>query len=583
MKTKMILFWLVVTGVLFAFLQINFRYHFFYIEQGQLFQQTGAYILDKLSSPGGGALALSEYLVQFFVHPFAGPGIVALLLAVAGICTERIIQHIAPRSQAVILYLLPVITLLFVQFDFNYRLYGTVAYDLMLLFFLGYINFKSDKLRLVVGFLLVPLLFWLAGSVSLLFALLLVGYELQNKTPKGFWILLAGVEIVLLGLGSVWFSMVGEYRFAFLPDAYYHKNLTPENVIYFSWLSWLLILPLSFFMKTRKKTVGKNIKIGGGIIQFILIVSILYWGLSKYDDKKSAKLKELDYYSRHEQWDNIIEISKGSLSNYLYICHLNMALAQKGELADKMFSFDQRGIQGIMVAWNKSENISCLLSDLYFTMGNIAQAQEMAFEAYLCAMGEGNPRMLKRLIQTNLIYGTYPVAEKYIRILENTHAYKQWALSQRKFLHNDQEVEQDPLLGSKRKSLPKESDLSQLNGLHMDLLTFAKSNPLDRAPINYLGALYLLTKDLEGFQKLIEEYYGTDILPELPVSFQEAIITLSEKDPDYWKRFHISESIRNRFDDYKKQVLANRNNSSALPGLLRRAYGDTYWFYFMFK
>lgn len=49
-------------------------------------------------------------------------------------------------------------------------------------------------------------------------------------------------------------------------------------------------------------------------------------------------------------------------------------------------------------------------------------------------MGYGNPRMLKRLVQTNLIYGAYPVAEKYIRILENTFYYKDWAKSQRKFL-----------------------------------------------------------------------------------------------------------------------------------------------------
>ena len=94
--------------------------------------------------------------------------------------------------------------------------------------------------------------------------------------------------------------------------------------------------------------------------------------------------------------------------------------------------------------------------------------------------------------------------------------------------------------------------------------------------------MYLLAKDLEGFKALVEKYYGTEFLPALPVHFQEAVIVMSEKEPDYWKRFNISETTATRFADYKKQVLANRNNS-AIAGLLNRSYGNTYWFYFMFK
>ena len=103
-----------------------------------------------------------------------------------------------------------------------------------------------------------------------------------------------------------------------------------------------------------------------------------------------------------------------------------------------------------------------------------------------------------------------------------------------------------------------------------------------RQALQYLGAMYLLAKDLEGFKALVEKYYGTEFLPILPVHFQEAVIVMSEKEPDYWKRFNVSETIVARFTDYKKQVLANRNNS-AIAGLLNRSYGNTYWFYFMFK
>ena len=72
------------------------------------------------------------------------------------------------------------------------------------------------------------------------------------------------------------------------------------------------------------------------------------------------------------------------------MCHLNMALANKGELSDKMFNFDQRGPQGLLVQWNKSENISCMLSDIYFTMGATASSQEMSFEGMRALIAEDN-------------------------------------------------------------------------------------------------------------------------------------------------------------------------------------------------
>ena len=119
--------------------------------------------------------------------------------------------------------------------------------------------------------------------------------------------------------------------------------------------------------------------------------------------------------------------------------------------------------------------------------------------------------------------------------------------------------------------------------MEKDLCMVAEANPENKAAIQYLGALYLLAKNMDGFKKMVETYYGTEVLPSLPKSFQEAVITLSEAEPDYWKRFDISPSVMQRFAEYKKQVLGNRNNKNELPGLMRRAYGDTYWFYFMFK
>lgn len=583
MKYKLVAFWLIVFGALFAFLQMCFEYHFYYIEQSQLFLFSEAYIRNKLLLPGGFSMLVAEFLVQFFIRPYVGALVTAVLLTGVGVCTAGIVKRIAPVSGLFILYVLPMLALLFMHFDFNYRVQGTVCYLMMMALLCGYMRIRNDLFRLVAGCVLVPVLFWLAGSIAVLFAGMVCLFEGLRKMPKWYISLIGVAEVLLLGVGTVYFSLMGEYRWVFGPDLYYHYTLHPKEIIYYSWICLPLVFLVAFFIRNKNSLSGKKWRAGiSCIAQLAMIAAVLWWGMPKYSDAKTLKLKKLDYFARTEQWDKTIEECKGKLTNFLYMCHLNMALANKGELSDKMFNFDQRGPQGLLVQWNKSENISCMLSDIYFTMGATASSQEMAFEGYVSAMEDGNPRMLKRLVQTNLIYGTYPVAEKYISILEKTYAYRDWAQSQRKYLYNDEVVESDPILGTRRRMLPDRNSLAMIKGLAGDLALFLEKGPANSAALQYLGAMYLLAKDLEGFKALVEKYYGTEFLPVLPVHFQEAVIVMSEKEPDYWKRFNVSETIVARFTDYKKQVLANRNNS-AIAGLLNRSYGNTYWFYFMFK
>ena len=488
MKYKLVAFWLIVFGALFAFLQMCFEYHFYYIEQSQLFLFSEAYIRNKLLLPGGFSTLVAEFLVQFFIRPYVGALVTAALLTGVGVCTAGIVKRIAPVSGFFILYVLPMLALLFMHFDFNYRVQGTVCYLMMMSLLCGYMRIRNDLFRLVAGCVLVPVLFWLAGSITVLFAGMVCLFEGLRKTPKWYISLIGVAEVLLLGVGTVYFSLMGEYRWVFGPDLYYHYTLHPKEIIYYSWICLPLVFLIAFFVRNKNSLSGKKLFAGiSCIAQLAMIAAVLWWGMPKYSDAKTLKLKKLDYFARTEQWDKTIEECKGKLTNFLYMCHLNMALANKGELSDKMFNFDQRGPQGLLVQWNKSENISCMLSDIYFTMGATASSQEMAFEGYVSAMEDGNPRMLKRLVQTNLIYGTYPVAEKYISILEKTYAYRDWAQSQRKYLYNDEVVESDPILGTRRRMLPDRNSLAMIKGLAGDLALFLEKGPANSAAFQILS------------------------------------------------------------------------------------------------
>ena len=575
-KYKSALFWLAVFLTLFSFLQRFYEYHFYYIEQNQLFQNTWQYIKEHLFYPGGLASIISGFLVQFFIVPYAGAGITSGLLFVIALLTYNIVKKISLSTDSYIISLFPAISLMLIHFDTNYLLTGTIAFILMLVSWLFCLSIKNFTWRSATHVLITVILFLVAGPIHMLYALSVTIFELWNNVSRKYFVLLIIPEAFLVGFCSVRFSIYETLRLALLPNGYFFNHAIPGNHVYFSWLAFLLVIIFACFYG-KQKNISKKGRTMIMAIPSILLAIFCWWGIPRYGDRQSTILKGLDYYARTEQWDKTLKLCKGRpLVNYLYINYVNIALGQKGELADHMFSYDQAGIEGLMISWDMGAFSSMVLSDVYFTMNNISLSQKMAFEAFV---SNESPRMLKRLIQTNLIYGAYPIAEKYLDILENTLFYKSWAKSHRKFLYNDIEIENDPLLSLKRKSLPKTNYLSKIDGLDKDLQQLAENNPPDRTPIEYAGAIYLLLREIENFQAMIDTYYGTEILPVLPVSFQEAVIIFSEKNPDYRKRFNISETIMQRFDEFRKQM----STGKATPELLKHSHGDTYWYYYIFK
>ena len=258
--------------------------------------------------------------------------------------------------------------------------------------------------------------------------------------------------------------------------------------------------------------------------------------------------------------------------NYLKLSRLNMALAETGQLTDKIFHYTQAGSYGIIIQWNRAEEAGELLSDTYWSMGHIAFAQRMAFEASVIDDKEINPQMIRRLIETNLIYGTYPVAEKYINVLGRKRSWKRVAESYRRFLHNEAAIESDPVLGPKKKCIPENDFISQVRGVDEDLKDIIRANPSYHKAVEYLGAIYLLDCEMDKFKEMLDEFYGTEALPDLHGSFAEAACMLSEVHRGYWKTVGVPTETYKRYTDFKTR-LGN--------GLSRDKYKDTFWYYIM--
>lgn len=262
----------------------------------------------------------------------------------------------------------------------------------------------------------------------------------------------------------------------------------------------------------------------------------------------------------------------GQTVDCLKLSRLNLALTETGQLADKVFNYTQVGSDGILVPWNLTSEAGELLSDIYWSMGHVAFAQRMAFESNVLDKRDVNPEMIKRLIETNLVYRAYPVAKKYIDVLEKERGWKTVAQSYRRFLNDDAAVESDPVLGPKRRCVPETDFISQVRGIDEDLKDIIHTNPKYRNAVEYLGVLYLLDCEMDKFKEMLDEFYGTEALPELPVSFAEAACMLSEIDRGYWKTKGVSSEIFKKYNDFKSR-LEN--------GLSPDKYKNTFWYYIM--
>lgn len=536
------------------------RFNFLYLEQWRTFINDASTLRNEVMQPGGLAQLIADLLLQFFCYPAVGILLTALLFTLLSLLTARLFYQWAHTPLVLPLSLFPVAALLFLHHNVNYFYSGTVALLLMLLLLAGHAYIRTHRMRLLYSLLATALLYTLAGPVTSLFTLLLVLQAVAEWRRASLYYLLPPLLLLLLGWLSLRAGLSGTWQHLLLPDGYFTHRLQAASVIY---LPWCLLIAVSLLaLLSRRFTLSHRMLRGAVLLLQVVGLTVFFVdGSHRYIDSRNEVFKELNCHAREGRWDLLRQ--RGNtlpLNNLLFQNYYHVALAEEGVLADRLFHSPCIDIQSIYVQGDKTPYVSALLSDIYFSMGHIALSQRYAFEANE-AMGNHSPRLLQRLVQTNLIYGAYDVAAKYITLLEHTLCYRQWAARHRHYLWNDAAVETDPLLGNKRRCLFPDNRFSGSKGLDDDLKQILHSHPSHRITLQYLGSLYLLSKDLPRFQQTLETFYGTPSLPEgsLPVHFQEGVMAFAANQPQLLEHYQITADVRQRYEAFLQNPSSGRN------------------------
>lgn len=565
-------------------LQADQAYMFFYRESQQLLFLDWSYISEVLLQFGGVGIFVSQFLVQFFIHPVVGAATTAVIVGVSVWMLWLTMRKI--NDNVALLPLLFVPSLFVVMYiATSYHHYtGLVAIMFMAIALWGYSLCREQSYKVRVGFgaAITLVLYLLVGSIGMLFAVCALLFDAMLKREK--WYLGAIYAAIACVAGSylVHTGDIIDYEFAYTPKFYneFYVEMTP--FLHMAWVAMVAVMAVIYAAGLIKRM---SLWINGAL-GAILCIAVAGWYLQRHEKEVNPGIysyMELYHHMVTENWDGILSTPNVSMQNALNANFVNFALSKKGELLDKLFLYPQINASSLL-----NENFGTFVeehsvySEIYYHLGIVSQTLELSLAA-MAGTYPGTPLLLQQFVRSRIVLGDYDLAGKFVYRLSKTYAYKDWAERQQQFLHNDAAVEADPEYGLKRRTLPElSSEFVSMNGLLYDLMKALTANPDNEVAREYTIACVLLQKNFDFIRAFVEEYYSTPVLPTLPVRLQEAVVTYSERDMDYCRRYGVSEEVISRFASFRQKILTLRHRQpSANPKSQMSEFRDTFWYFML--
>ena len=593
MKNLMIRTWKPLLSLLFGvavviFWAVPFVGGLCFQEQYQMFLFDTGYFLERIVLPGGLADYISEFLVQFYYMPVLGGAIIALLLmgiqaAVWGLMKQYGARHDFPGY---LLSFLPSIALWCAMGDQNVLLSFVVALFGALV--IGWIHnrFHNRLVKVVFELVSTALVYWFLGPVVFLYAALMIGDTLKNAKQKGNVFSGIGYSAVILILTVAWILLTTQtlqyplYRiFAGLNYYRYPGAISPLPFVV---MVWAVVIPFLGMIPCRQKSLQKlqqsKVVI---VLSYVLVIVASWFGIKASFDEMTYELIDYDFLVRTEQWDKIIEkAEKKPATTPLSVSCVNLALSQKGMLADRLFEFYQNGGEGLFPTFTRDMISPVSTAEIFFRLGMVNDAERYMFEAQEAIPNyRKSARLTRRIIECEIINGNYKVAAKLLRRLQKTLYYRNWANQTMALLGNEKAINRHPIYGKLRKYREKKQDFL-FSDREMDQmlgLLFLNDNH-NRMAYEYLMCYELLQRDMEKFMQYypLGRFVGYDHIPR---TFQEILIgnwMKTHSDPRTIPYSVDAQNVNNTLN-FIQLYMQNPKN----PQLDQQPYVSNAWHYVM--
>lgn len=538
MKNLMIKSWKPLLSLLFGvavviFWSVPYMSGLCFQEQYQMFLFDIGYFLERIVLPGGLADYISEFLVQFYYMPVLGGTIIALLLMSIQAISWGLMKQYGMKAvfPGYLLSFVPSIVLWCAMGDQNLLLSFVVALSGALL--MGWIHnrFHNRLVKVVFELVSTALVYWFLGPVVFLYAALMIGDTLMKGKQNGHILSSLGYSACLLILTVAWILLTTQslqyplYRiFSGLNYYRYPGTVSPLPLGVMIWTVVVVFFGMvpdghAWIKKLQQSKVVM-------VLAYVLVIVASWFGIKASFDEMTYDLIDYDFLVRTEQWDKIIEkAEKKPATTPLSVSCVNLALSQKGMLADRLFEFYQNGGEGLFPTFTRDMISPVSTAEIFFRLGMVNDAERYMFEAQEAIPNyRKSARLTRRIIECEIINGNYQVAAKLLRRLQKTLFYSNWANQMMALLGNEKAINRHPIYGKLRKYREKKQDFL-FSDREMDQmlgLLFLNDNH-NRMAYEYLMCYELLQRDLEKFVQYypLGRFVGYDHIPR---SFQEILI-----------------------------------------------------------
>ena len=538
MKNLMIKSWKPLLSLLFGvavviFWSVPYMSGLCFQEQYQMFLFDTGYFLERIVLPGGLADYISEFLVQFYYMPVLGGTIIALLLMSIQAISWGLMKQYGMKAvfPGYLLSFVPSIVLWCAMGDQNLLLSFVVALSGALL--MGWIHnrFHNRLVKVVFELVSTALVYWFLGPVVFLYAALMIGDTLMKGKQNGHILSSLGYSACLLILTVAWVLLTTQslqyplYRiFSGLNYYRYPGTVSPLPLGVMIWTVVVVFFGMvpdghAWIKKLQQSKVVMA-------LAYVLVIVASWFGIKASFDEMTYDLIDYDFLVRTEQWDKIIEkAEKKPATTPLSVSCVNLALSQKGQLADRLFEFYQNGGEGLFPTFTRDMISPVSTAEIFFRLGMVNDAERYMFEAQEAIPNyRKSARLTRRIIECEIINGNYMVAAKLLRRLQKTLFYSNWANQTIALLGNEKAINQHPIYGKLRKYREKKQDFL-FSDREMDQmlgLLFLNDNH-NKMAYEYLVCYELLQRDMEKFMQYypLGRFVGYDHIPR---SFQEILI-----------------------------------------------------------
>ena len=538
MKNLMIKSWKPLLSLLFGvavviFWSVPYMSGLCFQEQYQMFLFDTGYFLERIVLPGGLADYISEFLVQFYYMPVLGGAIIALLLMSIQAISWGLMKQYGMKSvfPGYLLSFVPSIVLWCAMGDQNLLLSFVVALSGALL--MGWIHnrFHNRLVKVVFELVSTALVYWFLGPVVFLYAALMIGDTLMKGKQKGHLLSSLGYSACLLILTVAWILLTTQslqYPISrIFTGLNYYRYPGTVSPLPLGVMIWTVVVVFFGMVPDRhawiKKLQQSKVVMA---LSYVLVIVASWFGIKASFDEMTYDLIDYDFLVRTEQWDKIIEkAEKKPATTPLSVSCVNLALSQKGQLADRLFEFYQNGGEGLFPTFTRDMISPVSTAEIFFRLGMVNDAERYMFEAQEAIPNyRKSARLTRRIVECEIINGNYQVAAKLLRRLQKTLFYSNWANQMMALLGNEKAINRHPVYGKLRKYREKKQDFL-FSDREMDQmlgLLFLNDNH-NKMAYEYLVCYELLQRDMEKFM----QYYPLGRFVDydhIPRSFQEILI-----------------------------------------------------------